>query len=116
MLEVKDWRIDSIVAATKADVELLTERGTVREQSPFEQVRGYMFDVVTIVRRDPQLLFEPGHAFKGQAIAPFGYGVVFTNITRRQFEQTDLADVFPAARCMFGARRHPARARAVLRQ
>ncbi|HEU0200892.1 MAG TPA: 3'-5' exonuclease, partial [Burkholderiaceae bacterium] len=29
------------------------------------------------------------------------YGVVFTNITRRQFEQTDLADVFPAARCVF---------------
>ncbi len=60
-----------------------------------------MFDVVRAIERDPHLVFDHGHAFRGRSLAPFGYGVVFTNITRRQFEQTDLGDVFPAARCMF---------------
>jgi hypothetical protein len=101
VLEVKDWRLDTIISATKSEVELLTERGPVREQNPFEQVRGYMHDVVRTIERDAQLVFPPGHAFKGRSIAPFGFGVVFTNITRRQFEQTDLGDVFPAQRCVF---------------
>lgn len=101
VLEVKDWRLDNIVQASKNEIELLTERGTVREQSPFEQVRGYMFDVVRVMERDPQLMFGPEHPFKGKPVAPFGFGVVFTNITRRQFEQTDLRDVFAASRCVF---------------
>jgi superfamily I DNA/RNA helicase len=101
VLEAKDWRIDSMLAATKADVELLTERGPVRTESPFEQARGYMFEVVRMVERDPHLVFEPRHPFKGRSMLPFGFGVVFTNITRKQFEQTDLAEVFPAERCIF---------------
>jgi hypothetical protein len=101
VLEAKDWRIDTLLSATKADVELLTERGPVRTQSPFEQARGYMFDVVRAIERDPHLVFAQDHPFKGRSILPFGFGVVFTNITRRQFDQTDLGDVFPADRCMF---------------
>jgi hypothetical protein len=101
VLEVKDWRLDTLLSATKTEVELLTDRGPVREQSPFEQVRGYMFDVVRTLERDPQLVFPPEHSFKGKSITPFGFGVVFTNITRKQFEGTDLPDVFPAERCIF---------------
>src|SRR5262245_56930557 len=41
MLEVKDWRLDSIVSADKVKVELLTNRGIVRERSPLEQARKY---------------------------------------------------------------------------
>jgi hypothetical protein len=101
VLEVKDWRLDNILSASKTEVELLTERGPVRCQSPLEQVRGYMFEVVHTLERDPQLVFPPEHPFKGKSITPFGFGVVFTNITRRQFEGTDLADVFPPERCLF---------------
>lgn len=101
VLEVKDWRLDTLLLASKAEVELLTDRGPVRERNPFEQVRGYMFDVVRMLERDPQLVFPSDHPFKGRPIAPFGFGVVFTNITRRQFEQTDLHDVFPPDRCLF---------------
>ena len=50
VLEVKDWRLDTLLSATKTEVELLTDRGPVREQSPFEQVRGYMFEVEDDVR------------------------------------------------------------------
>jgi len=101
VLEVKDWRIDTIASANKSEVELVTSRGVVRETSPFEQARRYMFDVVQQIQRDGQLLFPPGHAFQGKAIVPFGFGVVFTNITRKQFVQTDLHEVFPGDRCVF---------------
>lgn len=34
ILEVKDWRLDSILSADKAEVELLTSRDPVRVRSP----------------------------------------------------------------------------------
>jgi hypothetical protein len=101
VLEVKDWRLDTISRANKFDVELSTARGFVTEVSPFEQARRYMFNVVQQIQKDGQLVFPPGHAFQGKLIVPFGYGVVFTNITRKQFAQTDLDEVFPADRCVF---------------
>ena len=89
MLEVKDWRLETIVSADKTRVELLTSRGIVRESNPLEQARKYTFEVVRTLERDGQLLFPPGHRFMGRSIVPFGFGAVFTNITRKQFDQTE---------------------------
>lgn len=100
VLEVKDWRLDTISGATNTHVELLTERGMVSVESPFSQVRGYMFNVVDTLKREPLLTAESG-SFKGKLVLPFGHGVVFTNITRKQFVQTDLHEVFPSERCIF---------------
>jgi hypothetical protein len=101
VLEVKDWRLESIVSANKGNVELLTARGIVRESNPLEQARKYTFDVVRTLERDGQLLFPPGHRLMGKSIVPFGFGAVFTNITRRQFDQTDLKEVFAENLCVF---------------
>jgi hypothetical protein len=101
VLEVKDWRLDTILGATKTEVELLTQRGPVREVNPLEQARGYMFEVVRTLQSDPLLVFPGGHTLRGRLVASFGFGVVFTNITRRQFEQTDLGAVLPPQRCFF---------------
>ena len=101
VLEVKDWRLESIVSADKGNVELLTARGIVRESNPLEQARKYTFDVVRTLERDGQLLFPAGHRFMGKSIVPFGFGAVFTNITRRQFDQTDLKEVFAEHLCVF---------------
>lgn len=101
ILEVKDWRLDSILSADKAEVELLTSRGPVRERSPLEQARTYMFDVVRTLEQDAQLIFPVDHALKGRPVLPFGHGVVFTNITRRQFAMVNLQEVFPEDRCVF---------------
>lgn len=59
VLEVKDWRLESIVSADKTKVELLTSHGTVRASSPLEQARKYTFEVVRTLERDGQLLFQP---------------------------------------------------------
>jgi hypothetical protein len=101
ILEVKDWRLDSILSADKAEVELLTSRGPVRERSPFEQARTYMFDVVRTLEEDAQLIFPVDHALKGRPVLPFGHGVVYTNITRRQFAMVNLQEVFPEDRGVF---------------
>ncbi|TCS68989.1 UvrD-like helicase family protein [Sulfuritortus calidifontis] len=100
VLEVKDWRLDTLQQADKHQVTLLMPQGEVRLENPFEQVRNYMFNVVNTLRRDPLLVFEQGR-FKGKPVLPFGYGVVFTNITRRQYQATDLDEVFPPERCVF---------------
>jgi AAA domain/Nuclease-related domain/UvrD-like helicase C-terminal domain len=101
VLEVKDWRLDHMVKVTKLGAELLTERGLINVVNPLEQARGYMFEVVRMIERDPQLVFAGDHPFKGRPILPFGFGAVFTNITRKQFDATDLADVLPPERCLF---------------
>jgi superfamily I DNA and RNA helicase len=101
ILEAKDWRLDSLLDANKLEVELATMRGQVREQNPFEQARRYMFDVVRTIERDPQLIYPAGHQLSGRPIVRFGHGVVFTNITRKQYLTTNLREVFPEHRCVF---------------
>jgi len=101
VLEVKDWRLESIAAADKTKVELLTSRGIVRESNPLEQARKYTFEVMRALERDGQLLFPAGHRFVGRPILPFGFGVVFTNITRKQFDQTNLKEAFAEHLCVF---------------
>ena len=100
VLEVKDWRLDTIANANSKQVELITDRGNVSTDNPFEQVRRYMFNVVNALQHDPLLVNERG-SFKGKPVFSFGHGVAFTNITSKQFEQTDLREVFPPARCIF---------------
>lgn len=100
VLEVKDWRLDTIANVNRMQVELLTDRGYVSTDNPFEQVRSYMFSVVDTLKRHPLLVNASG-SFKGRPVFSFGYGVVFSNITRKQFDQTDLHAVFPPSRCIF---------------
>jgi hypothetical protein len=113
VLEVKDWRLDTIASANKSEVELMTNMGSVRTTSPFEQARQYMFEVMKLIQSDGMLLHPPGHAYQGKSIVPFGY-VEFTNITRRQFAQTDLHEVFPEDRCVFKDETPPDSSRALL--
>ncbi|MFA6901620.1 MAG: NERD domain-containing protein/DEAD/DEAH box helicase [Gallionellaceae bacterium] len=100
VLEVKDWRLDTIGHANSKQAELITDRGNVLTDNPFVQVRNYMFNVVNALQREP-LLVNEGGSFKGKPVFSYGYGVVFSNITRKQFEQTDLREVFPPERCIF---------------
>jgi hypothetical protein len=101
VLEVKDWRLDTIASVNKSEVELVTNAGIVRTLSPFAQARQYMFEVMKLIQSDAVLLHPPGHAHQGKSIVPFGHGVVLPNITRKQFDTTDLSEVFPEDLCVF---------------
>jgi len=85
-LEVKDWKPDTLKKISKSDVTLLTASGQVTEPHPLERARQYTYAVIDTLSRDPQLRHASGQ-YKGRLIMPYGWGVVFTNITRRQIEK-----------------------------
>ena len=101
VLEVKDWRLDNTNNWSKLELDLITARGVVRERNPMEQVREYLFTVKQLLEKDKLLRQPVGHKFEGRAALSFGFGVVFTNITRRQYEQAELGEVLPGHRCIF---------------
>lgn len=98
VLEVKDWRIDNIARATRTHVEYLTERGVVALENPLEQARHYIFEVKQMLEREPLLVAPPSSAYAGRLAVPFGWGAVFSYITRKQFDATDLCDVIDPSR------------------
>lgn len=98
VFEVKDWRIDSIQSIDKHRVKLITPRGLVSDIQPFEQARGYAHAIVTRLQQDPALIGPADSRYQGKLLFPWTYGVVLTNITRRQFDDNELGNVMPADR------------------
>jgi hypothetical protein len=92
ILEVKDWKLDTIQSITKSDVSLLTDKGLKHAANPLEQARQYAHAAVSVLEKDPQLVFSSGR-MQGKLLFPWAYGVVLANINRKQFESTDLGDV-----------------------
>jgi hypothetical protein len=98
VIEVKDWKLDTIRKIDKLSVTLHAEGREKREANPLEQARQYAFGVCRLFESDPALIGEPGSAYQGRLAFPWGYGVVLANISRKAFEETDLADVLSAER------------------
>ena len=93
-LEVKDWRLRSIKSIDHQKVELLTASGLQAKVNPIEQARQGAYQTVDMLRCDPELRQKQGR-FKGNLICPYGYGVVLTNVSRKQIQATvpdDVAD------------------------
>ena len=89
VLEVKDWKLSTILQADKQNWEILGDSGPRTVINPLEQARQYAHQVVNALERDPQLVQADGpHA--GKLAFPWSYGVVFTNISRKQFEAAEL--------------------------
>ncbi len=93
ILEVKDWRLDTIQSMDKVSATLLTQKGIKSVANPLEQARHYAHTVCHLLERDAQLLQAEGGKYAGKLAFPWSYGVVFPNITRQQFESTDLGQV-----------------------
>jgi len=95
VLEVKDWKLDSIRRIDPQSVALLTDQGLKHKSNPIAQARQYMFLLKEILEQDPALKAPEGHPYAGGLVCPLGYGVVLTDITRKQFDSTDLAAALP---------------------
>jgi len=94
VLEVKDWKFDTIHSIDKQHAAILTDQGIKHVLNPQEQARQYMFAVTNKLERDPQLIW-PNGSLKGKPFFPYGHGVAFPNITRKQFDGADMGDVLP---------------------
>lgn len=99
LLEVKDWRMSTLVTASHDAVELETSRGRVTEGSPLRQARDYAMELVDLMKRDPILVNEDG-PFRGKLIFPYGWGVAFSRITRSDVVGTNFNEVFPEQRVL----------------
>ena len=62
-----------------------TASGLQTRVNPVEQARQGAYQTIDMLRCDPDLREKQGK-YKGNLICPYGYGVVLTNITRRQIE------------------------------
>ncbi|ABD71703.1 conserved hypothetical protein [Rhodoferax ferrireducens T118] len=89
VLEVKDWKPSTIQQADKQTWTIIPDGIPKNVINPLEQARQYAHQVVNALERDPQLVQADGpHA--GKLAFPWSYGVVLTNITRKQFEAAEL--------------------------
>jgi hypothetical protein len=99
ILEVKDWKPDTIQSITKSDAAILTPKGLKHVANPLEQARQYAHAVVDVLKRDKQLTFSSGR-MEGRLMFPWAYGVVLTNISRRIFDSSGLAEVIEPHRAI----------------
>lgn len=94
ILEVKDWRLDTIRSATRERFEIAPDGQLKVVISPLQQARHCAIQVVNALERDPQLVQGAG-PYQGKLAFPWGHGVVFTNITRKQFDGAGLGEAIP---------------------
>ncbi|WP_339136902.1 MAG: 3'-5' exonuclease [Candidatus Electrothrix sp. GW3-4] len=85
-LEIKDWKLTTISTISSSYVKLLLDTGLQKVQHPLEQARDYTYVVVNKLKRDPMLCNKEGK-YQGKPIMTWGWGCVFTNITRTQVEK-----------------------------
>lgn len=90
VLEVKDWKLTTIQRADKETWEILDHGAPKTQPNPLLQARHYAHQVVDALKRDPQLVQTDGQ-HQGNLAFPWSYGVVLTNITRKQFDAAGMA-------------------------
>ena len=91
ILETKDWKLETIQRATRQIWEIAPDGQLKVVINPLAQARHCAIQVVNALERDPQLVQAAG-AHQGKLAFPWGHGVVFTRITRKQFEAAGLGD------------------------
>lgn len=94
VLEVKDWKPDTLQSMNRSDAAILTSTGLKHVMNPLEQARHYAQAVSNVLQRDPQLVFSSGRE-QGKLRLPWAYGAVFSHMTRKQFTEGQLGEVIP---------------------
>lgn len=91
VLETKDWRLETIVNATRRYFDIHVDGAIKTVPTPLAQARHCAIQVTNALSRDKQLIHAEG-PHQGKLMFPWGYGVVFTRITRKQFEAAGLGE------------------------
>ncbi|HOE42775.1 MAG TPA: NERD domain-containing protein/DEAD/DEAH box helicase [Rhodoferax sp.] len=89
VLEVKDWKLAILQNVDKQSWTIIPDGIPKTVSNPLEQARQYAHQVVDALKRDPQLVHADGK-HQGNLAFPWSYGVVLTNITRKQFKAAQL--------------------------
>ncbi|MEO8153999.1 MAG: 3'-5' exonuclease [Rhizobacter sp.] len=89
ILETKDWKLETIKSASRQAWEIAPDGHPKVVINPLAQARHCAIQVVNALERDPALVHAEG-LHLGKLAFPWGHGVVFTRITRNQFETAGL--------------------------
>jgi hypothetical protein len=101
ILEVKDWRRQTIAEANPMQVQLRTETGIVSTDHPVAQARGYVLDITHQLQKFPELLQKEGK-HQGKLLLPWGWGAVFSRIKRADVAvDSSFTDVFEPHKMLF---------------
>lgn len=84
VLEVKDWRLKSILEVTSDQVRLRQAEGELDVWNPARQVRDYLLRVVNALKRRPRLCVD------NQLCCGWGSGVVLPYLTPEEVRQPSL--------------------------
>lgn len=74
VIEVKDWKLESIRSMDKLTATLQVDGRQLRTANPLEQAKQYAYGVCQLLESDPALVGEPGTAYQGKLVFPWGYG------------------------------------------
>jgi hypothetical protein len=91
ILETKDWHLDTIRRATRQVFDITPNGVPKAVMNPLAQARHCAIQVVNALEKDKQLVHAEG-PHTGKLILPWGHGVVFTRITRKQFDAAGLGE------------------------
>ena len=83
LLEVKDWKLDTIQDINRVSVSLVTNRGVVITSNPLEQARQCTYQLVNQLEKDPQLVRKSGQ-YMGRLSFPYGYGLTVLQLYRNR--------------------------------
>ncbi|OYY43368.1 MAG: DNA helicase II [Gallionellales bacterium 35-53-114] len=97
ILEVKDWKKETIHSADRQAFEIKTSAGIKHVPNPLEQARQYAHAVTNVLQKDPQLTLSTGSR-AGHLLFPWSYGVILPNIMRSVFEESGLGEVIEPSR------------------
>lgn len=96
VLEVKDWKLDTIQSVDPRSFEIATPSGIKKVDNPLHQARNYALAICLLLEKD-EALVQTVVCYQGKLLCPYAYGVVLPNITRRMFDsQPVLAQVMDA--------------------
>ncbi|MBB5017926.1 hypothetical protein HNQ59_001211 [Chitinivorax tropicus] len=84
VLEVKDWKPSTLRSVDKYQVTLEINGRSVKDSNPLEQARVYACAIANRLQQDQQLVHPASHAKAGKLVTPWGYGAIFTRMTRAQ--------------------------------
>lgn len=99
LLEVKGWKRQTLVGATRDAVELETAQGRVTQANPLRQARDYALELVDVMKADSALVHAEG-LFRGQLLFPYGWGVIFSHMRQVDVAGTDFGSVFPTQQAL----------------